>query len=98
MPLAVIGIVVLHRGPPRWPLLGVGVVVTLQTLLTYGAQRWRATAEPVIVTYAATTIVAVVRSRQTRRGHRRRGHSRLGHRPRARRGRLARVWSRPARR
>jgi hypothetical protein len=93
MPLAVIGIVVLHRGPPRRPLLGVGVVVTLQTLLTYGAQRWRATAEPVIVTYAATTIVAVVRSRQTRRGHRRRGH-----RPGARRGRLARVWSRPARR
>jgi 4-amino-4-deoxy-L-arabinose transferase-like glycosyltransferase len=93
IPLALIGVVVLHRGPPRWPLLGVGVVVTLQTLLTYGAQRWRATAEPVIVTYAATTIVAVVRSRQTRRGHRRRGH-----RPRARRGRLARVWWRPARR
>ena len=63
-PLAVIGLVVVFRGAPRWPLVAVAVTVTLQTLLTYGAQRWRATAEPVIVTFAAMTIVALVRSRR----------------------------------
>jgi 4-amino-4-deoxy-L-arabinose transferase-like glycosyltransferase len=78
-PLALIGLVVVHRGPARWPLIAVGVVVTLQTLLTYGAQRWRATAEPVIVTCAALTIVALV-------GHRRRrSHG-------ARRKTKKRVW------
>jgi len=90
IPLAVIGLVVVHRGPPRWPLVGVGVVVTLQTLLTYGAQRWRATAEPVIVTCAAMTIVALVGSRRRRR------HSRRA--PSIRRPRTQpRVWLRRAR-
>ena len=90
IPLAVIGLMVVHRGPPRWPLVGVGVVVTLQTLLTYGAQRWRATAEPVIVTCAAMTIVALVRSRRRRR------HSRRA--PGIRRPRTQpRVWLRRAR-
>jgi hypothetical protein len=88
VPLAGIGLVAVHRGPPRWPLVGVGVVVTLQTLLTYGAQRWRAAAEPAIVTCAAMTIVALVASHrrriQRRRVHRRRIHSRRAHRGRVR--------------
>ena len=71
VPLAGIRLVAVHCGPPRWPLIGVGVVVTLQTLLTYGAQRWRVAAEPAIVTCAAMTIVALVASHR-RRVHRRR--------------------------
>jgi hypothetical protein len=81
--LYVLVVMAVHRGPPRRPLVGAGMVVTLQTLLTYGAQRWRATAEPVIVTGAAMTIVALVRSRRRRRWHSRR---------------LQRVWSRRAQR
>ena len=76
MPLALIGLVVVHRGSPRWPLVAVGLVVTLQTLLTYGAQRWRATAEPVIVTCAAMTIVAFISSRRRSRARPRAGRGR----------------------
>ena len=66
-PLAIGGLVLLRlRRVPIGPLVAPLVVVTLATVATYGNQRFRIAAEPVLVVGAATALVAAVGSARTR--------------------------------
>ncbi|CAN5507439.1 hypothetical protein BH20ACT2_BH20ACT2_06120 [soil metagenome] len=57
--MALAGAVVLvRRRGPLWPLASTVVVVTITALVTYGNQRFRATAEPAVVVLAAIALVA----------------------------------------
>ncbi|MGZ6975020.1 MAG: ArnT family glycosyltransferase [Acidimicrobiia bacterium] len=61
-PLAIAGLVLLiRRRASVWPLAAALLTVAVSTILTYGTQRFRITAEPAILVLAATTIVAVGR-------------------------------------
>jgi 4-amino-4-deoxy-L-arabinose transferase-like glycosyltransferase len=54
VPFAIAGFVVLvRRGVAIWPLLSTVVVVTIVAALTYGQQRFRVAAEPVILVTAS---------------------------------------------
>lgn len=59
LPLAVTGTVLLaRRRVPIWPLVSTAVAVSITTVLTYGNQRFRLTAEPAIVLAAAIALDA----------------------------------------
>jgi hypothetical protein len=59
-PLATGGLVLLlRRHATVWPLVATLVTVTVSTVITYGTQRFRITAEPAIVVLAATALVAI---------------------------------------
>jgi hypothetical protein len=59
-PLAIGGLVLLlRRHATVWPLVAALVTVTVSTVITYGTQRFRITAEPAIVVLAATALVAM---------------------------------------
>jgi hypothetical protein len=59
-PLAIGGLVLLlRRHATVWPLVATLVTVTVSTVITYGTQRFRITAEPAIVVLAATALVAI---------------------------------------
>ena len=61
VPFAIGGIVVLaRRRVPIWPLVSTVVVVTITAALTYGQQRFRAGAEPVILVGAAVALVGLL--------------------------------------
>jgi len=62
LPCAVGGAVVLarRRNLALWPLLSVVVLVSLSTMITYGNQRFREAAEPVVIVLAAVGIAALV--------------------------------------
>jgi hypothetical protein len=61
LPFAVAGLVlVAKRRIPVWPLHATVITVTIVAALTYGQQRFRVNAEPVIVACAAVAIVALV--------------------------------------
>jgi 4-amino-4-deoxy-L-arabinose transferase-like glycosyltransferase len=67
VPFAIGGFVVLRRRRvPIWPLLAPVVAVSITAVLTYGQQRFRAGAEPVIIVAAAVALVAVVRAARSR--------------------------------
>ncbi len=66
-PLAIGGLVVMRlRRVPIGPLVAPLVAVMLATIATYGNQRFRIAAEPVLVVGAATALVAAVGSARTR--------------------------------
>ena len=61
LPFAIGGLVLLaRRRIPVWPLHATVITVTVVAALTYGQQRFRVNAEPVIVACAAVAIVAIV--------------------------------------
>jgi len=61
--LAVVGAVVLvRRKRPVWPLAAMILAVVLTSMLTYGNQRFRASAEPAVVLLAAVAVVAGCRA------------------------------------
>jgi Dolichyl-phosphate-mannose-protein mannosyltransferase len=67
-PLALAGLVVLaRRREPAWPLASVVVAVSIAAVLTYGNQRFRAPAEPVLLVLAASPLVLCVESVGRRR-------------------------------
>ncbi len=60
--LAVAGLVLLIRSRASvWPLIAAVLTVVASTIVTYGTQRFRITAEPAILVFAATTIVTIGR-------------------------------------
>lgn len=60
--LAIAGLVLLaRRRASVWPLAAALLTVAVSTILTYGTQRFRITAEPAILVLAATTIVTLAR-------------------------------------
>lgn len=60
-PLAIGGFVVLvRRRAAVWPLAAAVLTVAVSTVITYGTQRFRITAEPAILVFAATALVAIV--------------------------------------
>lgn len=60
--LAIVGFVILRRRQVRWePLAAVVASVTIAAALSYGAQRFRAAAEPVLLVGAAVTVEAAIR-------------------------------------
>jgi hypothetical protein len=62
VPLAIAGFVLLvRRRAPVWPLAAAVLTVAVSTVITYGTQRFRITAEPAILVFAATAIVAIAR-------------------------------------
>lgn len=66
-PLAIGGLVVLiRRRATVWPLVGALVTVAVSTVITYGTQRFRITAEPAILVLAAAAIVAIADRLRTR--------------------------------
>lgn len=66
-PFAIAGLVLLiRRRAPVWPLAAALLTVVLSTILTYGTQRFRITAEPAIVVLATTALVALARGIGTR--------------------------------
>ena len=48
-------------GRPVWPLAAAVLTVVVSTVLTYGTQRFRITAEPAILVLAAAALVAIAR-------------------------------------
>ena len=59
-PLAIGGLVVLiRRRATVWPLVAAIITVVVSTVLTYGTQRFRITAEPAILVLAAAALVAI---------------------------------------
>jgi 4-amino-4-deoxy-L-arabinose transferase-like glycosyltransferase len=57
LPFAVVGVIVLYRRrAPLWPLLAPIVTVTLVSVLTYGSQRFRITADPMLAVLAAVAL------------------------------------------
>ena len=67
VPFAVGGTVLLRRRRvPIWPLVAPVVAVSITAVLTYGQQRFRAGAEPVIIVAAAVALVAVGRALRSR--------------------------------
>jgi hypothetical protein len=67
--LAIGGLVVLvRRRATVWPLVAAIVTVVVSTVITYGTQRFRITAEPAIVVFAAAAIVAVANRARSRAG------------------------------
>jgi 4-amino-4-deoxy-L-arabinose transferase-like glycosyltransferase len=59
--LAIGGLVVLiRRRAMVWPLVATLATVAISTVITYGTQRFRITAEPAILDQAAAAIVAIV--------------------------------------
>lgn len=66
-PLAIAGLVLLiRRRATVWPLVAALITVTVSTIITYGTQRFRITAEPAILVLAAAAIVAVAGRLQSR--------------------------------
>jgi 4-amino-4-deoxy-L-arabinose transferase-like glycosyltransferase len=63
--LAIFGIggfiLMLRRHAPLWPLAAAVLTVVVSSILTYGTQRFRITAEPAIVVFAAVGLVALAR-------------------------------------
>ena len=58
--LAIGGLVVLiRRRATVWPLVAAIVTVVVSTVITYGTQRFRITAEPAILVLAAAALVAI---------------------------------------
>jgi hypothetical protein len=58
--LAIGGLVVLiRRRATIWPLVAALLTVAFSTVITYGTQRFRITAEPAIVVFAAAALVAL---------------------------------------
>jgi hypothetical protein len=67
VPLAIGGLVVLiRRRATVWPLVAAVITVVVSTVLTYGTQRFRITAEPAILVLAAAALVAI--AERPRRG------------------------------
>jgi 4-amino-4-deoxy-L-arabinose transferase-like glycosyltransferase len=65
--LAVYGVVVLHRRRvPLLPLLAVPAAVTVTAALTYGKQRFRVSAEPVVLVAASVALVDLATRVQAR--------------------------------
>ena len=62
LPLAAAGAIVLarRRQPGWWALLAPIVTVTLVTIVTYGSQRFRITADPMLAVLAAVALVELV--------------------------------------
>jgi len=61
-PLAIGGFVLLvRRRASVWPLAATVLTVAVSTVITYGTQRFRITAEPAILVFAAAAIVAIAR-------------------------------------
>jgi hypothetical protein len=61
LPFAVAGLVLLaRRRVPVWPLHATVITVAIVAAVTYGQQRFRVNAEPVIVACAAVAIMAIV--------------------------------------
>ncbi len=59
-PFAIGGLVVLiRRRATMWPLVAALVTVVVSTVITYGTQRFRITAEPAILVLAAAAIAAL---------------------------------------
>jgi 4-amino-4-deoxy-L-arabinose transferase-like glycosyltransferase len=62
LPLAAAGAVLLaRRRRPLWPLLAPIVTVSLVSVATYGNQRFRITADPMLAVLAAVTVVELAR-------------------------------------
>jgi asparagine N-glycosylation enzyme membrane subunit Stt3 len=61
--IAAIGgfVVMLRRRAALWPLAAAVLTVVVSSILTYGTQRFRITAEPAIVVFAAVGLVALGR-------------------------------------
>ncbi len=53
-------LVLLRRKRSVWPLVAMVVAVTITTMLTYGNQRFRASAEPAVILLASVAVVAFV--------------------------------------
>jgi 4-amino-4-deoxy-L-arabinose transferase-like glycosyltransferase len=61
-PLAIAGLVLLvRRRATIWPLVATLITVTVSVIITYGTQRFRITAEPAILVFAAAALVALAR-------------------------------------
>jgi hypothetical protein len=61
IPLAIAGVVILVRARRIvWPLLAPIVTVSIVSVLTYGNQRFRIGADPMLAVLAAVSIVTVV--------------------------------------
>jgi 4-amino-4-deoxy-L-arabinose transferase-like glycosyltransferase len=54
-------VVLLRRKATLWPLAAAVLTVVLSSIMTYGTQRFRITAEPAIVVFAAVGFVALAR-------------------------------------
>jgi 4-amino-4-deoxy-L-arabinose transferase-like glycosyltransferase len=61
-------VVMLRRRATLWPLAAAVLTVVLSSILTYGTQRFRITAEPAIVVFAAVGLVALARAATGRTG------------------------------
>jgi 4-amino-4-deoxy-L-arabinose transferase-like glycosyltransferase len=68
--IAAIGgfVVMLRRRATLWPLAAAVLTVVLSSILTYGTQRFRITAEPAIVVFAAVGLVALAWAIVDRKG------------------------------
>jgi len=67
-PFAIAGaFVVRRRGRPVWPLASAALTVTVVAAMTYGQQRFRIAAEPVILVLAAAALEAVWHRLRARR-------------------------------
>jgi Dolichyl-phosphate-mannose-protein mannosyltransferase len=68
LPLAIVGYALLRRRRSiAWPLVTTAVAVTLVAALTYGQQRFRVAAEPVLYVLGAVAVVDFGRAVRTRR-------------------------------
>jgi 4-amino-4-deoxy-L-arabinose transferase-like glycosyltransferase len=68
LPFAIAGLIVLvRRRAYVWPLVAPLITVVLVAAMTYGQQRFRAAAEPVLITTAGVSLVELARSTGSRR-------------------------------
>jgi hypothetical protein len=59
--LAIVGFVLARRRAiPRWPLVGLVLMVVTSVALTYGNQRFRVAAEPALLIFAAIALTSTV--------------------------------------
>jgi hypothetical protein len=66
LPLAAAGIVILvRRRSVVWPLLAPIVTVSLVSVATYGSQRFRISADPMLAVLAAVTIASIATAART---------------------------------
>jgi 4-amino-4-deoxy-L-arabinose transferase-like glycosyltransferase len=66
LPLAVAGVVLLvRRRAVVWPLLAPIVTVSIVSIVTYGSQRFRISADPMLAVLSAVTICTIVTAART---------------------------------
>jgi 4-amino-4-deoxy-L-arabinose transferase-like glycosyltransferase len=66
LPLSIAGVVLLvRRRAVVWPLLAPIVTVTLVSIVTYGSQRFRISADPMLAVLSAVTICTIVTAART---------------------------------